>query len=352
MPAMVDQLSDAILLERFVRRREEAAFTALVRRHAPVVEGTCRRVLRDEHDIEDVLQATFLVLARKASRIEWRESVASWLCAVAHRLSLGARAEASRHRRRETSITSLTRNQTNSPDEVEGNGPPERWHATDNPLVDVERRELRRMLDDELLRLPEKYRAPVVLCYVEGRTHEEAARQLGWPSGSMSRRLERARALLRRRLVYRGISLALALAGALAIYAAWSATAPVPQTTAGQVRQAMKSLVPLSEDGQVGRGIATRLAGNPTSSSSDGLVALARRASAAAETIGKHDPGTNRIDWRRFSQQMRQSADQLSQAATDHDSGAMLLAARRLDSSCLSCHNLFLSGPPSADRLQ
>ncbi len=85
---MPDQLSDAILLEQFVSRREEAAFDALVRRHGPVVERVCRRVLRNEHDIEDVLQATFLVLARKAAGMPWRESVAGWLCAVAHRLAL------------------------------------------------------------------------------------------------------------------------------------------------------------------------------------------------------------------------------------------------------------------------
>ena len=104
---MAKHVSDSILLERYVSRREEAAFVDLVKRHGPRVEGTCRRVLRDEHDIEDVFQATFLLLARKAAGIPWRESVGSWLCAVAHRLAMHARADASRHRRRETSFATL-----------------------------------------------------------------------------------------------------------------------------------------------------------------------------------------------------------------------------------------------------
>src|SRR5258705_12616997 len=104
---MPEQLSDAILLERFVSRREEAAFVALVQRHGPLVDGICRRVLRNDHDVEDVFQATFLVLARKAAVIAWRGSVGGWLCAVAHRLALGARSDQSQLRRRETSISVL-----------------------------------------------------------------------------------------------------------------------------------------------------------------------------------------------------------------------------------------------------
>jgi RNA polymerase sigma factor (sigma-70 family) len=350
---MVDQLSDAILLERFVRRREQAAFTALVRRHGPVVEGTCRRVLRDEHAIEDVFQATFLVLARKASRIAWGESVASWLCAVAHRLSVGARTQASRQRQREISITKLMENRSAWDAAAEHDGLPERWRPADDPLVEAERRDLRRVLDDELLQLPEKYRGPVILCYLEGRTHEEAARALGCPAGSMSRRLERARSLLRRRLFYRGISLAIGVvASALALRGAWNFGGPDRQPADGPVRQAMRSLVPLSEDGHAGRGIMARLAVDPSSSSPGGIAALAQRAAAAAETIRQHDPGTNQDDWRRFTDQMRVSAEQLAQAATQNDPAALLVAARRLDSSCLSCHNLFQSGPPSAHRLE
>jgi RNA polymerase sigma-70 factor (ECF subfamily) len=99
---MPEQLSDAILLKRFVSRREEAAFVTLVERHGPLVQRVCRGVLRNEHDVEDVFQATFLVLARRASGIPWRESVGAWLSAVAYRLALGARSDLSRQRRRET----------------------------------------------------------------------------------------------------------------------------------------------------------------------------------------------------------------------------------------------------------
>ena len=98
---MPEPLSDAILLERFVSFREEAAFVALVERHGPLVQRTCRRILRNEHDVEDVFQATFLVLARRAAGIPWRESVAGWLRAVAHRLALGARSDLTRQKRRE-----------------------------------------------------------------------------------------------------------------------------------------------------------------------------------------------------------------------------------------------------------
>ena len=105
---MPEPLSDAILLERFVSFREEAAFVALVERHGPLVQRTCRRILRNEHDVEDVFQATFLVLARRAAGIPWRESVAGWLGAVAHRLALGARSDLSRQKRREIPMTALT----------------------------------------------------------------------------------------------------------------------------------------------------------------------------------------------------------------------------------------------------
>ncbi len=205
---MAKNVSDSMLLERFVSRREEAAFVDLVKRHGPRVEGTCRRLLRNEQDVEDVFQATFLLLARKAAGMPWRESVGGWLCAVAHRLAMNARVDAARHRRRETPFATLR-----AADGVPADGDrlPEQYHPLADPFVEIERSDLRRVLDDELLRLPEKYRAPVVLCDLQGRTHQEAATELGWPSGSISRRLRRARALLRRRLVHRGVFLATGL---------------------------------------------------------------------------------------------------------------------------------------------
>src|ERR1700677_2738563 len=104
---MAEQESDAILIERFVNCHEESAFVTLVQRHGPLVEGICRRVLRNEHDVEDVFQATFFVLARKAAVIAWQDSVGGWLCAVAHRLAMSARADASRQQGRETPLTVL-----------------------------------------------------------------------------------------------------------------------------------------------------------------------------------------------------------------------------------------------------
>lgn len=184
-----DALSDRELLELFVQRREEAAFAALVRRHGPMVLSVCRRVLRHNQDAEDAFQATFLVLVEKARRLQRPESLANWLYGVAYRTALHARQRGARRsaREREAALMSAPR------------GDPE-----------VDSQELRRILDEELNRLPEKYRAPLVLCYLEGKTNEEAARVLGWPSGSMSHRLARGRELLRERLQSRFAGLSIA----------------------------------------------------------------------------------------------------------------------------------------------
>ena len=201
---MAEYQTDASLLERFASHREEAAFVALVRRHGPRVERICRRILRNEHDVEDVFQATFLVLSRKAAGIAWHDSVRPWIDGVARRLAMHARSGAVRHRGREVSVTVLAGVASDEVAQL-----PERYHPVVEPSAELERRDLRRVLDDELRRLPEKYRAPVVLCDLEGHTSQEAARRLGWPAGSMSRRLERARTLLRRRLTHRGLTLAI-----------------------------------------------------------------------------------------------------------------------------------------------
>src|SRR5262245_30272559 len=200
--------TDAELLERFVSRREEAAFAALVQRHGAVVLGVCRRELACEQDAEDVFQATFLALARQAAVVPWQDSVGHWLQAVAHRLSLRARYSADRLRWRD-----LGRGLADYPE-------PQDPHP--DPLAEAARRELKLVLDEELRRLPEVYRAPVVLCYLQGKTNEQAACELGWPAGSMSRRLARARALLRDRLSRRGLALVVAL-GCLALACLWLA---------------------------------------------------------------------------------------------------------------------------------
>jgi RNA polymerase sigma-70 factor (ECF subfamily) len=172
-------LSDEQLLECFVRRREEAAFAALVRRYGSMVLGVCRRILRHSHDAEDAFQATFLVLANKAQRLKNPELLANWLYGVAYRTALHARNRSARRSRREREAVAISVPSSDS---------------------DSSAQELSLILDEELRRLPEKYRAPLVLCYLQGKTNEEAARLLGWPTGSMSHRLARARELLRERL--------------------------------------------------------------------------------------------------------------------------------------------------------
>jgi RNA polymerase sigma-70 factor (ECF subfamily) len=336
---MAEQVSDAILLKRFVSRREEAAFVALVRRHGPLVQAICRRILHNEHDVEDVFQATFLVLARKAGGIPWRDSVGGWLGAVAHRLALNARAGVSRRRGRETPMAGLVGSGPRHGDEAL----PEDDHPVADPLVEVERRDLRRVLDDELLQLPEKYRAPMVLCYLEGRTHQEAARQLGWPAGSMSRRLERARTLLRRRLAHRGLALALigVLSTAFAATSLWCVTHQHDGARV-VVRGAMTPFKPPSEGGRgLGHILSTIVRTDQPPRESEQAMILAREAAGVAARIEPHDPGEKRDEWRKYAVEMQLSALQLAQATQENDSIDLLAAARRLDASCLKCHEVF-----------
>ncbi|CEF49278.1 unnamed protein product [uncultured bacterium] len=191
-----DLTPDATLLGRFVRDRDEAAFVALVARHGTMVLRLCRRVLGDLHAAEDAFQAAFLVLARRAASIRRRDALAAWLHGVAYRVALKARAARTRRRLHETTTSDLA--------------PPDR-HA--DPLAELTARELLTVLDEEVRRLPEVYRLPVILCCLEGQTQEEAARQLDWTPGSLQGRLERGRALLRTRLTRRGLSLPAALLG-------------------------------------------------------------------------------------------------------------------------------------------
>jgi RNA polymerase sigma factor (sigma-70 family) len=184
-------VSDRELLEAFSLRGEEAAFAALLRRHGPMVLGVCRRILGHEQDAEDAFQATFLLFARKASSIRKRESVASWLYAVAGHTAGRALRSAARRRAAESRV------------EV-GHQP--------GPDFQVAARELQAVLDEELAALPEKHRAALLLCYFEGRTVEEAARELGCPRGTVASRLAGGRELLRKRLARRGLALS---AGAL-----------------------------------------------------------------------------------------------------------------------------------------
>jgi RNA polymerase sigma factor (sigma-70 family) len=200
-----EDATDARLLERYVASRDDPAFAAIVRRHGPLVWGVCRRLLADHQDAEDAFQATFLVLARKAAGVVPRHLVGNWLHGVARRTALKARALAARRRRRECPVADVPERETS---------PPDAW-------ADV-----RGVIDEELARLPPRFRAVVLLCDLEGKTRAQAARQLGVPAGTVAGWLWRARAVLAKRLSRRGVSLSGAsLAAGLVQYEA-SATVP------------------------------------------------------------------------------------------------------------------------------
>jgi RNA polymerase sigma factor (sigma-70 family) len=182
--------TDAELLQRFVAQRDEGAFTVLVRRHGPAVLGVCRRVLRDPNDADDAFQATFLVLARKAASITRPALLAGWLYGVAYRTAREAKTRAARRRahERQAPVARPT-----------------------EPAVEVVWSDLRPVLDEEVNRLPEKYRVTFVLCYLQGLTNEEAAGLLGCPLGTVLSRLAWARDRLRTRLSRRGLALSAGL---------------------------------------------------------------------------------------------------------------------------------------------
>src|SRR5262249_23517500 len=208
-------LTDGELLARFVAARDEAAFEALVYRHGPMVLGLCRRVLSNSHDAEDAFQATFLILARKANSVVKRDSVGSWLFAVAQRTAREARAVLARRRARERPMDSI-------PHPEVGPVEPDDW---------------RRLVDHEVARLPEKYREAVVLYYLEGWPLREAASSLGVPQGTLSSRLVKARRLLAKRLSRYGLSLSFAALGSVLSEGTATAAVPAPLVK-GTVRAA------------------------------------------------------------------------------------------------------------------
>jgi RNA polymerase sigma factor (sigma-70 family) len=176
-------LGDGELLERYLADGDQAAFAALVDRHGPMVLGLCRRMLRDPRDVEDTFQATFLVLVRTGRAIRDRDLVSTWLYRVAFRVAREARARTLRRRNCETQVAALETAVAPEPAEI---------------------REVGAVLDQELSRLPERYRAPLVLCYLEGRTHDQAAEALCCPVGTVRSRMARGRELLKKRLTRRG----------------------------------------------------------------------------------------------------------------------------------------------------
>jgi RNA polymerase sigma factor (sigma-70 family) len=208
--------TDGHLLYRFVHEQDQTAFTALVQRHGPMVLGLCRRILQDNHDAEDVFQATFLVLVRKARSLKREGSLKNWLYTVAYHLALKTRKQTAIRRVQEKQVIDM----------------PELTRESSGFWA-----ELRPALDSELARLPSKYREPIMLCYLEGKTNEEAACELGWPVGTVKIRLMRAREVLRTRLTRRGLALSAAL---LAPNLADVALAAVPDALLESTSEAAK----------------------------------------------------------------------------------------------------------------
>ncbi len=231
--AAMKDLSDTELLEQFCGRREEAAFALLVQRHGPTVLGVCRRVLGDDHAAEDAFQATFLVLVRKAGYIRKRHSLGSFLYGVAFRTAARARVQKAERRSRERTA------ETASPQS--------------DALDTLSRAEACAVLHEELAYLPDKYRRPLVLCYLEGKTHEQAGREMAWPKSSVAARLKRGCELLRERLGRRGVVLP---AGVLAVLLADKAARAVPAVlTLTTVRLAAQTLAGKVTTGPVAGGV-------------------------------------------------------------------------------------------------
>jgi RNA polymerase sigma factor (sigma-70 family) len=252
-------LTDAQLLEYYLADQDEAAFEALVRRHGPMVLGVCKRVLGNAHDAEDAFQATFLVLVRKAASIRPGGRVGNWLHGVAYRTALKARGTARRRRVRETVVS---RNEALPPNQ------PDDW---------------RPVLDEEIERLPEKYRAALVLCDLEGKTHKEAARRLGWADGTLSTRLIRARQMLGERLSRRGVTVSTAaLSAALAEHPAAACVPATLVTAAVQVQR----LVSLANSGAIPPGISVLMEGAMRSMAMVKAKKLAALAVILVGTIG------------------------------------------------------------------
>jgi RNA polymerase sigma factor (sigma-70 family) len=193
-PSELRGLKDDELLARFFQGREDAAFATLVERYGPLVFGVCRRILSDPNDADDAFQATFLVLVRKGGTLRDPGKLANWLYGVAYRTARKVKAKAALRTKSERQAVEM---------------------PSKSDFHDMTYDELQAILDEEISQLPEKYALPLVLCYLEGKTNAQAAAQLGWPEGSISRRLSRARELLRSRLARRGLAMSVALIAAV-----------------------------------------------------------------------------------------------------------------------------------------
>jgi RNA polymerase sigma factor (sigma-70 family) len=197
----VTGLSEKQLLDRFIVDRDETAFEALVERHGPMVLAVCRQLLRDPHDVDDAFQATFMVLLRRAASLRQADLLGNWLYGVAYRVALKARS-ADYQRRKRFALASDPAGLSTTAQAVA---------TADSASEALMKAEEQPMLHQEINLLPSKYRAPIVMCYLEGLTHDEAALKLGWPVGTVKGRLARARELLRSRLDRRGLGASSAL---------------------------------------------------------------------------------------------------------------------------------------------
>ena len=262
---------------------------------------------------------TFLLLARKAENA-WHDSVRSWLCAAAHRLSLHIRAEQRLRRSRETTVD--TPRFLNDLDRPADDG-------LDGPLREVTQRELRRLLEEELNGLPEKYRAPMVLCYLEGKTNQEAARQLGWATGSISRRLARARAILRERPRLRDLAITVGILGCLLAFAIWSGQPPKSEAVAQVMRQFHGTSHDMSGIEEILHRLESRQAVNPRQ-----VQSSAWQTAQLVQTIRDERRGP----WRQKADAARTAALELATVSETGERQSLLIAARKLRAACVDCH--------------
>lgn len=220
------RVSDRELLERFVGERDEAAFTVMIERHGPMVLGVCRRALSNSHDAEDACQATFLVLARRAASVRKKTSLSSWLHGVACRVAAKLTRDYARRKKRERRVDTP---------------------APKDPAAEVTWREVQATLDAELQRLPDRLRTPLILCYLECMTRDEAAQHLGISLGSLHGRLERARDLLREHLTKRGLTLSAVMTAAALGERAQAALAPTIVVSSTKAAMLLVAGQPLTE---------------------------------------------------------------------------------------------------------
>src|SRR5262245_29460934 len=276
-------VSDADLLQAFLARRDSTAFTTIVRRHGPTVLNACRQVLRQESDVEDAFQATFLVLLKSGHAIQSRQSLGSWLFGVAHRVAVNARCRRAKLESRERT--------NEEPPHPTGEAPDLSW------------REASAILHEELNRLPDKLRLPLLLCYLEGKSRDEAGAELGWSVGVVKGALERGRLRLRDRLQRRGIALSAGLFTAVAagtssaVPPAWiDSVASFAGSGAVSVRPAVSALargvVPMTATARLWAtvlsvavliGVGTLIAASTSSTSPDAATKKEDQATAAED---------------------------------------------------------------------